>query len=917
MKKAYEAREVEDEIYQSWEDSGYFTPENLPNKEARKDAFSIVLPPPNVTGTLHMGHAAMLAIEDAIVRYKRLRGFDTLWLPGTDHAAIATQSKVEKIIFAEEGMSRHDLGREAFLARVEAFAQESHDTIVNQMKKMGASVDWSREAYTLDTARNKAVNTAFKKMYEDGLIYRGFRVVNWDPVGQTTISDDELVYKTGTAVLYTFKYDKDFPIAISTTRPETKVGDTAVAVHPEDARYKKFIGKEFKAEFAGTALNIKIIADESVDPNFGTGALGVTPAHSTIDAEIAKRHDLEMIQVINEEARMTETAGTLVKGMTTLEARATVVEWLRGEGLILEEKEVEQNISTAERTGGIVEPLPKMQWFIDVNKPFAFRASKRASIKGLKDGEEVTLKKLMQHVVELNDVSILPDRFNKTYFHWINNLRDWNISRQIWFGHRVPVWYCSNCSSTSSTFVREADASFALKTNAQHEQPKATNVGIFVSLDPLEKCPDCADTNIVQDEDTLDTWFSSGLWTFSTLGWPDDTADFNRYHPTSLLETGYDILFFWVARMILMSTYLVGEVPFETVYLHGLVRDEQGRKMSKSLGNIINPLDMIEQYGADATRLSLLIGASPGNDTKLSEEKIASFRNFTNKLWNISRFVFMSVDDVRHIETMPEPETLADKWILERFAQVSERATKHFDAYDLSLLGEELRNFTWGEFADWYLEVAKIQKADGRERTEEVLLYILERLLVLWHPFMPFVTEEIYKQFNRGMLIVADWPDVAHSGYSESIDAFARLQELVVAVRNLRATYKVEAKKQIQLYIEAGDAFESEKSVIAKLVRAEEVTFGAPPEGKVAKAVVGTMTISVPLEGLLDLDQERARLEKELKEVNDYVNGLQKKLGNSTFVEQAPKQIVNETRKRLEDAEGKKRALEQELSALA
>ena len=647
---------------------------------AAKDApsFSIVLPPPNVTGTLHMGHAVMLAIEDIMVRFARMRGKKTLWLPGTDHAAIATSTKVEGIIFKEEGKTRHDLGREEFLRRVNQFAQDSHDTIVGQCRKMGASLDWSREAYTLDAARNHAVNTAFKKMYDDGLIYRGHRVVNWDPVGQTTISDIEIVYKEVEATLYTFKYSKDFPIAISSTRPETKVGDTAVAVHPSDERYAAFIGKTFEnIPFAGTTISITVVADAEVDPAFGTGALGVTPAHSLIDADIATRHKLPMKQVIGADGKMTDAAGSLLAHKTTVEARDAVVAWLNEQGLITSEEKTIQNLATAERSGGVIEPLPMLQWFIDVNKEFE------------RNGKKETLKTLMQDAVNSGKVTIMPDRFNKTYFQWVDNLRDWNISRQLWFGHRVPAWYRKGTEETKWT-----DGTQAMEVFVGSEAPEGEGWE--------------------QDPDTLDTWFSAGMWTFTTLGWPEQTSDLKTFHPTSVLETGYDILFFWVVRMILMTTYLLDEVPFKTVYLHGLVRDEKGRKMSKSLDNIINPLDMIAAYGADATRLSLVIGSTPGNDTKLSEEKIAGYRNFTNKLWNIARFVLVSLRGAEGDEAITreiaspallarKDMTLADKWILDRLGEVTQRVTQHLEHHEFSAAGELLRDFTWSDFADWYL----------------------------------------------------------------------------------------------------------------------------------------------------------------------------------------------------------------------
>lgn len=870
MPKAYEPQAVEDALYKLWMDSGFFNPDNLPNLEQRKQVFSIVLPPPNVTGTLHMGHATMLAIEDAMTRFARLQGKRALWLPGTDHAAIATQSKVEKMIFEKEKKSRHDLGRTEFLKRVEQFAQESHDTIVNQVKKMGSSVDWSREAYTLDQPRNLAVNTAFKRMYDDGLIYRGYRVVNWDPIGQTTIADDEIVYKETTAKLYTFKYAKDFPISISTTRPETKVGDTAVAVHPDDKRYKKFIGKKFAVDFAGAKLEITVVGDESVDPKFGTGALGVTPAHSAIDFDISKRHDLKLIQVIGEDGRMLPVAGELVAGKTTLEAREAVVEWLRAQKLLKSEEESAQNISTAERTGGIVEPLPKMQWFIDVNKPFK------------KKGKKVTLKGLMQEAVNGGGVKIIPERFEKTYFHWIDNLRDWNISRQIWFGHRVPVWYKGD-------------------ELAVGEMPMGDDW--------------------VQDEDTLDTWFSSGLWTFSTLGWPnEDAVDLKTYHPTTVLETGYDILFFWVARMILMSTYLMDEVPFKHVYLHGLVRDEQGRKMSKSLGNIIDPLVMIEKYGADATRLSLVLGNTPGNDMKLSEDKIAGFRNFTNKLWNISRFIQMKTGGLRHVDKV-ESITLADRWILGRFAEVVTKVTKLHEAFDLSLAGEILRDFTWNEFADWYLEIAKIEGEKS-----DILNYLLERLLILWHPFMPFVTEEIYKQYDRGLIMVAEWPTLTPSNSpllkgenaKRDIKAMGELQAVVGAIRNLRSQYKVEPKRIVDVKIvddRDGSSTRPYAKVVEGLTRSMLEWVEAKPEQS-ASAVVGSIAIHVPLAGIVDVAKESERLEKEFASTQKYVESVTKKLANGDFVANAPAAVVNQEKAKLAEAEGRLATLAEQLAAL-
>jgi valyl-tRNA synthetase len=713
MEPRYEHAEVEKKIYEQWEKSGYFDPDNcVRDGLTAKDAepFSIMLPPPNVTGTLHMGHAAMLVIEDIMVRYARMNGKRTLWIPGTDHAAIATQSKVEKDIVKSEKKNRHDLGREEFLKRVRAFAQESHDTIVHQVKRMGASLDWSREAYTLDDKREVAVRTAFKKMYDLGLIYRGHRVINWDVKGQTTISDDEIVYEERTAKLYTFRYGKlndktDFPIAIATTRLETKFGDTAVAVHPSDERYKQFVGKTFDVDFCGTPLSIKVIADESVEKDFGTGALGVTPAHSMIDWEIAQRHNLPFKQIIDEYGKMT-VENPLVQGKKTAEAREIAAEELRKNGFIIKEEEIPQNVATAERTGGIIEPLPKLQWFIAVSKPFGTHGQ--------------TLKELMKSAVLKSQIVILPDRFSRIYFNWIDNLRDWCISRQIWFGHQIPVWY-----------------------NGEE---------IFVGIAVPEG------DGWAQDPDTLDTWFSSGLWPFSTLGWPEKTDDLKAYFPNSVLETGYDILFFWVARMILMSTCLMGDVPFRRVYLHGLVRDDKGRKMSKSLGNIIDPLTMADKYGADATRLSLVIGASAGNDIKLSEDRVRGYRNFSTKIWNIARFVQMNKPE--KFESISTDISAREE--IKELDALKIEVTKHIEDFEFHLAGEKLYHYIWHTLADKIVEAEKKKLSDGSDAEKNESYALLEHLLLtsitMLHPFMPFITEEVYQTFRPGkILMVEKW----------------------------------------------------------------------------------------------------------------------------------------------------------------
>jgi valyl-tRNA synthetase len=741
MEPRYDVSDVESRIYKMWEESGLFNPDVCIEKgvtEKGAEAFTIILPPPNVTGELHMGHAAMLAVEDIMVRYNRMQGKRTLWVPGTDHAAIATQSKVEKIISKEEKKNRHDLGREEFLRRVNDYAAQSHNTIVKQTKRMGASLDWSREAYTLDEKRNFAVRTGFKKMYDLGLIYRGDRVVNWDPKGQTVISDDEIVYEERKAKMYTFRYGtlangEKFPIAISTTRPETKVGDTAVAVHPNDARYAKFVGKEYDVDFCGVPLHIKVIADDSVEKDFGTGALGVTPAHSMIDWQMAQKHKLPLIQVINEYAKMAIAGApeSPLTGMKVLDAREWIVEKLRADSLIEKEEEVTQNVSTAERTGAIIEPLPKLQWFVAVEKPFVLEKS---AIKDVASGSTITLKELMHKAVENGEIQILPDRFEKIYFNWIENLHDWCISRQIWFGHRIPVWY-------------------------KGEE-------ISVGLEAPEEA------GWEQDPDTLDTWFSSGLWPFSVFDWPTSAGkgtkgmtgkenDLANYFPNSVLETGYDILPFWVARMILMSTCLMGEVPFHHVYFHGLVRDAKGQKMSKSKGNGIDPLEMADKYGADATRLSLIIGASAGNDVRLSEDRIRGYRNFSTKIWNIARFIGMN-KPADFAATSAIATTIAQREEFKEIEALKIEVTAHIENFEFHLAGEKLYHYVWHTLADKIVETEKGKLHDGSdaEKAESYALleYLLLSSLTMLHPFMPFITEEIYQIFRPGtMLMTEHW----------------------------------------------------------------------------------------------------------------------------------------------------------------
>lgn len=698
--KPYNPTDEESRLYKKWEDSGYFTPENMIRDGLTKpDAkpYTIVLPPPNVTGVLHMGHAMMLTVQDILIRYHRMRGDRTLWLPGTDHAAIATQSVVEKKIQKEEGLSRHDIGREDMLKRIGDFATASHDTIVSQMKVMGASCDWSREAFTLDETRTRAVRTVFKQMYDDGLIYRGNRIVNWDPKGQTTISDDEIIYVEEKTKFYYLQYG---PFVIGTARPETKFGDKYVVMHPDDARYATYThGQQINLEWINGPIVATIIKDKSIDMEFGTGVMTITPWHSVADFEIAERHNLEKEQIIDKYGKLLPVAGEFA-GMKITEARSKIIEKLREKGLVEKEEPYTHNIATAERTNGIIEPQVMLQWFIDVNKPITQRNGK-------------TLKQLMREPVENNAINIIPDFYTKTYFHWIDNLRDWCISRQIWYGHRIPVWYKNDQIYTGT------------------EAP--------------------SEDGWTQDEDTLDTWFSSALWTFSTLGWPEQTENLKIYHPTSVLETGPDILFFWVARMILMTSYCLDTIPFHTVYLHGLVRDAKGQKMSKSLGNALDPLEIAQKYGADAGRMALIFGTAPGTDSKISEDKIKGQKHFANKLWNITRFV-LSQENTGDLKTE----------LKEEFDTLTKEVTADIEGFRLHEAAEKLYQYIWTRFADEILESSKKESGYGA-----TLHYILSNSLKLLHPFMPFVTEALWElmpdqslpaQAGGTLLMTTPWP---------------------------------------------------------------------------------------------------------------------------------------------------------------
>ena len=702
LEKTYNPKDSEKDIYSLWEKSGAFTPKI----DSAKSPFTIMMPPPNVTGKLHIGHALFITLEDILTRYHRMQGEPTLWLPGTDHAGIATQAVVEKQV-RKEGQSRHDLGREEFVRRVWEWKNEFGGEITHQLRAMGASCDWSRERFTLDKGMSEAVNEAFVDFYNKGLIYQGLRVVNWCPRCHTAIADDEVEYVSQTGKLYFFRYDKNFPITIATTRPETKLGDTAVAVNPSDKRYKDFVGKTFQIDLDGIKREIKVIADRVIDIKFGTGAVGVTPAHSLVDWQFAEDHGLDKVQVIDERGKMTAEAGKY-EGSKSLEAREKLLEYLKTNDLLEKEQEIENNLSTCYRCSGAIEPIPSKQWFVKM-KPLAEKAK-----KAVKDGK----------------IKITPKRFEKVYFHWMDNIRDWCISRQLWWGHQIPVWY-------------RGGEVFVGKTAPEGEGWK-------------------------QEEDVLDTWFSSGLWPFSTLGWPDQTEDFKYFYPTTVLETGYDILFFWVARMIMMGLELTGEIPFKTVYLHGLVRDEQNRKISKSLGNGIDPLVVGEQFGTDAVRMSLAVGATAGNDVAVGESKIKGYRNFSNKIWNIARFILMNQGDDN--DDLKNPKFSAqDKKDLAKLDSIIKDTTKYLDQMQFSRAGELLYDFVWHQFADIMIEEAKprLQSdlVEDRTAARAKLVLILTNILKMLHPFVPYVTETVWqkipKQFKDSEnLISASWPTI-------------------------------------------------------------------------------------------------------------------------------------------------------------
>ncbi len=897
--KAYDPSGTEDRIYQMWEKSGAF----IADATSKKEPFTISMPPPNATGQLHLGHAVMLALEDIFIRFARMRGKEVLWVPGTDHAAIATESVVIKKIQKEEkiGNPRAKLGREELVRRIAEFVEQSRGTIRGQIRKMGSSCDWSRESYTMDPALNRCVNEVFVKMYKDGLIYRGHRIVNWDPKLQTTVSDDEIVYEERKEPFYTFQYG---PFQISTSRPETKFGDKYVVMHPDDERYKQYKdGDTFTAEWINGPVQATIVKDKAVDPTFGTGVMTITPWHDAVDFELAERHKLDKEQVIGFDGKLLPIAAEFA-GMHIEDARPKIVEKLKAKGLLVKvDENYVHNVSLSQRGKGMIEPQIKEQWFIDVNKRVV-KWKRR----------ELSLKEVMQEVVRTKQIAIIPAYFEKTYFHWVDNLYDWCISRQIWWGHRIPVWYKSGEGSTD----------------------------IHVGVQPP------TGSGWEQDPDTLDTWFSSALWTWSTLIVPDlakdptisleelllQSPDFRKFHPTNVMETGYDILPIWVAKMILMTTYVTGsipqleygQVPFETVYLHGLIRTRDGRKMSKSdPDTMIDPLDMISKYGADALRLSMIVGQSPGNDSRLYEEKIAGYRNFVNKLWNASRFVLLECEkagvDPHSLKNLSRGTklSLADEALLCALHKLIHDVTEGLLAYRLSEVGEQLYSFVWDYFCDWYLELSK------GSANLTVLIDVLRTILVLLHPYCPFVTEELWSQIRSEdateMLIKQVWPTVVANGNQDAFDDLQVVIDVISAIRKLRSEQNVEAGKEADVVLATTDfakLLASQSDHIERLGKVKTLTIIAKAQKleNVVSAFLDGVEVHLSLEGLVDKEKEKASLEKEQADLERYLTGAKAKLGNKDFVARAPANVVEAEREKVKVAEEKLAKIVQRLGQI-
>jgi valyl-tRNA synthetase len=884
MSKAYDPHKAEAALYDWWESQGYFKPEIAPPDA---EPFVISMPPPNVTGELHLGHAMFVAMEDLMVRYYRMLGRAALWVPGTDHAGIATQLQVERMLI-REGTSRHQVGRAEFLRRTWEWKAKYGGQIQQQLRRLGASCDWERERFTLDEGLSRAVREAFVRLYEQGLIYRGEYLINWSPGLQTAVSDLEVEYQEEEGTLYYFKYPiagaklADGPgrgyIPVATTRPETILGDTAVAVHPDDERYRHLIGKTCLVPMLNRT--IPVIHDTYVSMEFGTGALKITPGHDPNDFEIGQRHGLQIVNVLNPDATMNENAGPY-SGLDRFECRERLWADMQAADLTLKTEKYTMQVPRSQRGGEVIEPMVSTQWFVKM-EPLA-----EAGLKAVRDGR----------------IQIVPERFTKVYYNWLENIRDWCISRQLWWGHRIPVWYCEDCGHMMA--VRE---------------------------DPTT-CEACGGSNLQQDPDVLDTWFSSGLWPFSTLGWPEETDDYKRFYPTHIMETGYDILFFWVARMIMQGLHMTGKVPFHTVYLHGLVRDAQGRKMSKTAGNVIDPLEMMEQYGTDALRFTLLTGSTPGNDMSLSEERIIANRNFANKIWNATRFVVSNLGaafDAGQGTWNLSALALPDRWIISRLNRLVQSVTELMDAYQYGEAGRQIYDFLWGEYADWYIEIAKIRLygADPRAQAtvRRVLVYVLDRTLRLLHPYMPFVTEAAWQHVPHvgDSLMINSWPTSGKLDDAAEADMQV-IMEAVRAIRNARAEFNVEPARRIVAYIAGGekyDLFVAQRDVLAELARldAENLKVARSllerPE-RALTLVVGGVEIYLPLAGMVDLEAERLRLQKELARVENGVGRSQNMLNNQGFIAKAPAEIVQKEREKLISLEREADTLRERLQTLS
>lgn len=854
LAKVYKPSEFEKDIYQMWLDRKYFHAE----PDSKKKPFTIVIPPPNVTGQLHMGHALDETLQDILIRYKRMQGYNALWIPGTDHAGIATQIKVEQVLREEEGLTRYDLGREKFLERVWDWKAHYGDRIVNQLKKLGSSCDWDRERFTMDEGCSKAVKEVFVNLYNKGLIYRGNRIINWCPKCVTALSDAEVEYAEEDGFFWHIRYpvkgsDNEF-VEIATTRPETMMGDTAVAVNPNDSRYSHLVGKTLILPLVGR--EIPVVADDYVDMEFGTGCVKITPCHDPNDFEVGKRHNLQEILVLDDNAKMNENGGKY-EGLDRYEARQKIVEDLKSGGYLVKIVEHKHNVGKCYRCGTTVEPIASKQWFVKM-KPLAERA-----IAAVRERE----------------TEFVPDRFQKTYLNWMQNVRDWCISRQLWWGHRIPAYYCDDC---------------------KHMEISKTDVSV---------CPECGSKNVRQEEDVLDTWFSSALWPFSTLGWPDKTKDLEYFYPTSVLVTGYDIIFFWVARMMFSGLEHMGEVPFKHVLIHGLVRDSQGRKMSKSLGNGIDPLEIIDKYGADALRFTLATGNAPGNDMRFHLERVEASRNFANKVWNAARFILMYTKSEDPADYKPDMSALEDedKWILHSCNQLAREVTENLDKFEIGMALQKLYDFIYDSFCDWYIELVKPRLYEGGKTADNacaVLVTVFSAVLRMLHPFMPFITEEIWQALpvEGESIMIAAYPKYNPDiDFEKECSKIHDIMESIVAIRNRRAEMNVPMSKKASLYIDshASHGFSGSEKFYQKLAGAGEVIFGKCDSEGAVKLITHAAELYIPFNELVDTEKERARLSKELEKAQGELARVKGKLANEGFVAKAPAKLIEAEKEKL------------------